>query len=110
LAKKAQASNLDLDAAVEADEKMMKSPDDWGTFGRKAFDIINRMLVAAGQPEIDEDSIKSPGEYFDSVVDMVKSLRPTTIKAKFIQAAALMALDYLHKFVHPNHIERESVA
>lgn len=104
MAKKAEMK-LDLDAAVAADEKMMKGPDDWGVFGRKAFDIVNSMLVAAGKDPIDEEKIKAPGEYFDDAVTMIKSLRPTTVKAKFVQAAALMALDYLHKFVHPDHVE-----
>jgi hypothetical protein len=107
MAKKAAKNlvSLDFDAAVEADSKLMKHVDDYPAFVGWAFAWLNRVLEAAGKEPLDEAALKHPGEYFDEVVSWVKASKPTSVKAQFVKSAVLMALDYIHKFIHPEHVE-----
>jgi hypothetical protein len=98
-------AKLDFDAAVEADAKLMKHVDDWPPFVAWAYDQIDKVLKLAGRDPLDREALRAPGDYFDNLVDAVKATKPTSLKAQFIKSAILVGLEYVHKFIHPEHVE-----
>lgn len=102
MAESLKGVKLDLDALVAADSKLMKASADWPGMDF-ALDWLDKMLVAAGKQPIDREAIMGPGELFDDVLAWVKTLKPQEPKAKFILRTVILALDYLHEFVHASH-------
>jgi hypothetical protein len=97
---------VDFDAVVEFDDKLMKHVDDWPAPVRWGFDKLNWLLEKMGKPAIDEEALKHPGEYFDALVAEVKAFPARSPKAILIKNAVLWALEYVHAYVHPNHVEK----
>lgn len=95
---------LDFDAVVDQDDKLKKGVADWPTMVGWAVEWINKGLVALGREEIDDAAILAPGEIFDGLMVFVRNFKATTPRAMAIKAGLVWFLDYIHKFVHPLHV------
>ena len=101
MAKKALrgVKQLDFDALEAAESHQMKHLEHWPEWVQFGLGYVRKALSSIGV-EVDFDDIKDPGEYLDELIALVKK-SPATSFTKWL---ALAALEYLHKFVHPDHI------
>jgi hypothetical protein len=93
--------DLDFDAVVAEDGKLMKGAEDWPQWVQTGLSFVTKALAKIGVT-VNFDDIDEPGVYLDKLISIVEK-SPSMSYGKFL---ALAALRYLHSHVHPDHVMR----